>query len=195
MPGVEQGFDFLLAATRPHVAVMEASLMIDRRVFVGIELEATRLAAERLLLRAIGTGYKMAARTFLGRVRRPTCLGGLPTFFGAPGELPGQVGQVASIQIGIGTAGLESHRAYIEIFVGNLMAHMIGVKLIDGPVYLLPDVAGQARVCEGRQARDALLFEAGAQFGLPAALLAITLVSAGELPAERAVALACAGCQ
>ena len=66
MPGVEQGFDSLLAATRPHLAVLEAGLVIDRRVLVSIELQAARLAAERLLLRPVGAGNEMTARAFLG---------------------------------------------------------------------------------------------------------------------------------
>ena len=66
MPGVEQGFDFLLAATRLHLAVMEASLVIDRRIDIGMKSQAARLAAERLLLRPVGAGNEMTARAFLG---------------------------------------------------------------------------------------------------------------------------------
>src|SRR6266511_5554068 len=195
MPGVEQRFDGLFAATRPHVAVMEASLVVDRRVFVGIELEATRLAAERLLFRTIGTGHKMAARTFLGRVSRPPRVDCLPALFGAPGELPGEVGQITGVQIGIGTAGLEPHRAYITGFVGDLVVKMIGIELVDREVDLLSDVTSQALIGQRWQARDALLLETRAQPGFAPPFLAVLLVAPGELPMERAVAFACAGRQ
>ncbi len=190
MPGVEQGFDFLLAATRLHLAVMEASLVIDRRIDIGMKSQAARLAAERLLFRPVGTGNEMTARAFLRRISRPPCLNGLPTLFGAPGELLGQVGQVGRIQIGVHAPGPKAHGAHVQVFAGDLMAGVLGVERIHRPVDFLPDVPSQALIGQRRQTRDALLFEAGAQFGLPAALLTVQLMPTRQLAVKGAVALA-----
>jgi hypothetical protein len=61
MPLVQQGFDRLLATTALHLAVVEARLMVKRRVFVGVAVPATHLAAERLLLDAIGARDEVTA--------------------------------------------------------------------------------------------------------------------------------------
>src|SRR6266511_4637878 len=190
MSRVEQGFDLFLTVTRSHLVVMEASLMVDCRIDIGVKGQAARLAAKRLLLRPVGARDEVTVRAFLGGVRRPTCLGGLPTLFCAPGKLTGKMGEVRCVQVCVHPAGFEPHPTHVQVFISNLMIRMIGVERIHGPVDLLPDVASQALIDQRWQARDALLFQTGAQFGLPAALLAIALVSAGELPMKRAVTFA-----
>ena len=62
MPAVEQGFDLLPAATRLYLAIVETRLVVPRRVLIGVEREAACLAAERLLLNAIGSTDKVTAR-------------------------------------------------------------------------------------------------------------------------------------
>jgi hypothetical protein len=146
MPRVEQGFHGLLAPARLHLMVIEASLVIECRIHISIELQPAHLAAERLLRRTIGARDELTARTCLRGVGRPSGLRSLPTLFRAPGELLGQVGQVAGVQRGIGTTGLEPDGAHAQIFIGNLMAGMIGVERIHGTIDLLTDVACQALI-------------------------------------------------
>ena len=62
MPGIEQDFHLFLAAARPNLAVIETSLMIDRRIDIGVVGQAAHLATERLLLRTIGARDELAAR-------------------------------------------------------------------------------------------------------------------------------------
>src|SRR6266545_3907279 len=122
MPGVEQGFDGLLAAACSHLAVMEASLMINCRIDIGMKSQAARLTAKRLLLGAIGARDEVTARTLLGGVRRPSCPSRLPALFGAPGDLAREVSQVRGVQISIHPPGSKAHGTHVQVFIRDLVA-------------------------------------------------------------------------
>src|SRR5688500_2051217 len=126
MPRVQQGFHRFLAPTPLHLAVVEPSLKIDRRVLIGVDAETARLTAKRLLGWAIGTGDKITSRTSLRRTRRLACPRPLPTFPCAPGELLGQMAEIAGVEIGVGPPRLEAHRTHAQVFIADLIPRIVG---------------------------------------------------------------------
>src|SRR6266545_2339783 len=186
---MQQGSYLVLRGACPHLAVIKSCLVVQRRVFVGVDGEATRLATERPLVWAIGTGHIMTARTFLRRIGGLTRPRPLPAFPSTPGELPGQMTQMRGTQVGIHALRLETHGPNRQVFVGHLITHMVGIELIDGAVDFLRHVPRQTVIGRRRELSDPLLLQACAEFGFPPPLLTVTLVPVCELTLKRSVPL------
>src|SRR5262245_19046520 len=169
--------------------------MIHCSVLVGMTSKTTRLTAERLLFRPIGLRDEVTVRTFLRGIRCLACPRPLPAFACAPGELLGQVAEIAGIEIGVGPARLEAHCAHTQVFVGDLIPSMVGKKNVHSTVDFLSYMPSQALIAQRRQARQALPLEAGAQLGLAPSFLTVALMPLRQLAVEGAVAFSSRGSQ
>ena len=152
-----------------------------------MSLEATDHATKGLLIEAIGPIGIMAPLAFLRGIgaHDSGCL--YASFGGVPFDLLGDVGEVRRAQIGIHRACFVLHRGNGEVFIGKLGAFMLRKALIDCPVDLLldmPDQALPALIARRGEFLNAFLFQALAEFRLPAALLPISLLSLAQLAME-----------
>lgn len=84
-------------------------LDVDSRVEIGVRAVATDLAAKRLLVGPVGSGYIVAHAALLGTVGALDPDGGDSSLGGVPGDLPRDVRQVGGAQVAIHSARLVLH--------------------------------------------------------------------------------------
>ena len=159
----QQGFDFLPLLAGAQFSVSPAMLDVDRRVEIGMRAVATDHTAKRLLVGPVRTVYIMADTALLRGIGASDPDGGDSSFGGIPGELFGNVRQVGGVQISIHGTRLVLHRGHGEVFVGELVALVLGKALVDRPVNRLPHVAGEALSCaaaRGGKLLDPFLLQA-----------------------------------
>src|SRR5712692_5586936 len=173
-------------------------LDVESGVEIGMCLETTDHTAKRLLIWSVGSIWIMAQAAFLGGVGALDTSGLYASFGRIPGDLFRDTCEIRSTHVGIHGSSFVLHRRHREVFIGKLCALMLGETLVDRPVDLLADVAGEtlpALAAGGGELLDPLLFQAFAELGLAAAFLAVALLPLAELAVKRAVVLACTGGQ
>jgi hypothetical protein len=79
---LQQGLGRFLAPAPLDVCIVKARLKVDRRVLIGVAGKPTRLAAKRLLRRAVVFRHMITQRAALRRVGCPDRAGRLPILAG-----------------------------------------------------------------------------------------------------------------
>ena len=72
-----------------------------------------------------------------------TLMAAYASFGGIPGYLLGDVGQVGGVQVSVHGTRLVLHRGDRQVFVGELVALVLGKALVDCAVDRLPHVPGE----------------------------------------------------
>jgi hypothetical protein len=186
----EQGFDSLPILAGLQREIPHPPRDIRGSVEVGMGLETTDHTTKSLLIGTIRPVGIMAPLAFLGGIGALDRCGLYPSLRCVPGNLLGDVGEVGSAHIGIHGSGLVLHRGDRKLFIGKLCAFMLSKALIHRPVDLLlhlPDEALPTLAARRGQLCDPLLFQTLAEFGLAAALLAVSLLPVTQLAIERPI--------
>ena len=118
-------------------------LNVGSGIQVSMRLIPTDLTAKRLLVGSIGAVHIMTHAALLGGIGALDPDGGDASLGGVSGDLPGDVREIRSTHVGIHGSGLVLHGGDREVFIGELRALVPGKALVDRPVDLLTDVAGE----------------------------------------------------
>ena len=129
--------------------------MLIAALQIGMRAVPTDHTAKRLLVGPVGSVYIMAHTALLGGIGAPDSDGGYASFGGIPGYLLGDVRQVGGVQIRIHGTRLELHRGDRQVFIGELVALVLGKALVNRAVDLLAHVPGETLSCCGCSWREA----------------------------------------
>jgi hypothetical protein len=183
----EQGFDGFPILAGAQFLVSQAVLNVESGIEISVCVVAADPAAKRLLGGPVGAVDIMAHAALLRGVGAPDLDGGHASFGSIPGDLFGEVPQVGGVQVGVHGTRLVLHRGDRQVFVGKLVALVLGKALVDRAVDFLAHMPGETLPCataRGGKLLDAFLLQAFAQLRLAPPLLAV---------AEGAVVLAGTG--
>src|SRR5215469_1574826 len=109
-----------------------------------MRLEATDHTTKGLLIGTIRPVGIMTHTTLLGGIGALDFCCLYASFGSVPGDLLRNVCKVGGVQVGVHGSGLVLHRGNRKLFIGDLVALMLGKALIDRAVDLLAHMPDEA---------------------------------------------------
>src|SRR5947209_9811979 len=125
-------------------------LAVDGGVEIGLRAVARDHAAQRLLVRSVGSVWIVTHAALLRGIGAPDSDCGYASLGSIPGDLFGDMRQVGGVQIGIHGTRLVLHGGNRQVLVGELRALVLGKALVDRVVDLLAHMAGEALTASAR---------------------------------------------